>query len=65
MPWVPDTGAPRLHGTGGWLGCAVTDLVPGGDHVDPLVEVPRADPGSGEPLTYHARTFGTHVAAGG
>jgi hypothetical protein len=25
----------------------------------------RADPGTGEPLTYHARTFGTHVAAAG
>lgn len=65
VPWELDTGAPRLPSAGGWLGCAVTSLVPGGDHVIVLGEVRRADPGTGEPLTYHARTFGTHVAAGG
>jgi len=65
VEWVPDTGAPRLRGAGGWLGCTVTDLVRGGDHVIVLAEVLRADPGTGEPLTYHARTFGTHVADSG
>ena len=64
MPWVLDSGAPRLRGGGGWLGCTVADLVRGGDHVIVLAEVLRADPGTGEPLTYHARTFGTHVAGG-
>ena len=64
VPWVLDSGAPRLRGGGGWLGCTVADLVRGGDHVIVLAEVLRADPGTGEPLTYHARTFGTHVAGG-
>jgi len=62
VPWVEDTGAPRVQGAGGWLGCTVSDLVRGGDHVIVLAEVLRADPGTGAPLTYHARTFGTHVA---
>jgi len=48
----------------GRLGCTVSGLVLGGDHVIVLAEVLRAEPGAGEPLTYHARTFGTHVAAG-
>jgi hypothetical protein len=43
----------------------VSGLVVGGDHVIVLAEVHRAEPGAGEPLTYHARTFGTHVAAAG
>lgn len=62
VPWELDTGAPRVRSAGGWLGCTVTSLVPGGDHVIVLGEVRRAAPGTGEPLTYHARTFGTHVA---
>lgn len=65
VPWDLDAGAPRLRGQGGWLGCTVSGLVPGGDHVIVLAEVRRADPGTGTPLTYHARTFGTHVAAAG
>lgn len=64
VAWTLEDGAPRLAGAGGWLGCTVQDLVPGGDHVIVLAEVRRADPGTGAPLTYHARTFGTHVAAG-
>jgi len=63
VSWSLDDGAPRLTGNAGWLGCSVTAFVPGGDHVIVLAEVRRAEPGTGEPLTYHARTFGTHVAA--
>jgi flavin reductase (DIM6/NTAB) family NADH-FMN oxidoreductase RutF len=65
VAWDLDAGAPRLDGSAGWLGCSVARLVAGGDHVIVLAEVLRADPGAGEPLTYHARTFGTHVAAVG
>jgi flavin reductase (DIM6/NTAB) family NADH-FMN oxidoreductase RutF len=65
VTWDLDAGAPRLGGGAGWLGCSVSGLVVGGDHVIVLAEVHRAEPGTGEPLTYHARTFGTHVAAAG
>jgi flavin reductase (DIM6/NTAB) family NADH-FMN oxidoreductase RutF len=63
VSWSLDGRAPRLTRSAGWLGCTVTAFVPGGDHVIVLAEVRRAEPGTGEPLTYHARTFGTHVAA--
>jgi flavin reductase (DIM6/NTAB) family NADH-FMN oxidoreductase RutF len=64
VDWVADGGAPRLTGSPGWLACTVTDLVAGGDHVVVLGEVRAAAPGDGPPLTYHARTFGTHAAVG-
>ncbi|WP_448628400.1 flavin reductase [Geodermatophilus sp. URMC 64] len=35
-------------------------LVDGGDHVVVLGNVVRATADGGPPLTYHARTFGTH-----
>jgi flavin reductase (DIM6/NTAB) family NADH-FMN oxidoreductase RutF len=63
VDWRLDDGAPRLLGSPGWLACTVTQLVDGGDHVVVLGTVVRADAAGGPPLTYHARTFGTHVAA--
>jgi flavin reductase (DIM6/NTAB) family NADH-FMN oxidoreductase RutF len=60
--WTLDEEAPRLDGSPGWLACAVTRLVDGGDHVIVLGEVLRAVADGGPPLTYHARTFGTHSA---
>jgi flavin reductase (DIM6/NTAB) family NADH-FMN oxidoreductase RutF len=62
--WEVDEGAPRLTGSPGWLACTVDRLVPGGDHVIVLGEVQRAETTAGRPLTYHARTFGTHAAVG-
>jgi flavin reductase (DIM6/NTAB) family NADH-FMN oxidoreductase RutF len=62
--WEVDSGAPRLTGSPGWLACRVTQLVEGGDHVIVLGEVGRAATAAGPPLTYHARTFGTHAAVG-
>jgi flavin reductase (DIM6/NTAB) family NADH-FMN oxidoreductase RutF len=61
--WAEDSGAPRLTGSPGWLACTVAQLVDGGDHVVVLGDVVRAVAGDGPPLTYHARTFGTHRAA--
>jgi flavin reductase (DIM6/NTAB) family NADH-FMN oxidoreductase RutF len=61
--WAEDSGAPRLTGSPGWLACTVAQLVDGGDHVVVLGDVVRALAGDGPPLTYHARTFGTHRAA--
>jgi flavin reductase (DIM6/NTAB) family NADH-FMN oxidoreductase RutF len=63
VDWRADGGAPRLLGSPGWLACTVAQLVDGGDHVVVLGDVVRADAAGGPPLTYHARTFGTHVAA--
>jgi flavin reductase (DIM6/NTAB) family NADH-FMN oxidoreductase RutF len=60
--WALDEGAPRLDGSPGWLACEVSRLVDGGDHVIVLEEVLRAISEAGPPLTYHARTFGTHAA---
>jgi flavin reductase (DIM6/NTAB) family NADH-FMN oxidoreductase RutF len=62
--WGIDGGAPRLTGSPGWLACTVAQLVEGGDHVIVLGEVQRAETTAGSPLTYHARTFGTHAAVG-
>jgi len=61
--WEVDAGAPRLTGSPGWLACTVSRLVDGGDHVVVLGEVRAAATDGGPPLTYHARTFGTHAAA--
>jgi flavin reductase (DIM6/NTAB) family NADH-FMN oxidoreductase RutF len=63
IAWRADDGAPRLLGSPGWLACTVASLVDGGDHVVVLGDVVRADATGGPPLTYSARTFGTHVAA--
>jgi flavin reductase (DIM6/NTAB) family NADH-FMN oxidoreductase RutF len=61
VDWVADAGAPRLTGSPGWLACTVSRLVEGGDHVIVLGEVQRAATTEAAPLTYHARTFGTHA----
>jgi flavin reductase (DIM6/NTAB) family NADH-FMN oxidoreductase RutF len=63
VDWQLESGMPRLGGVCGWLRCEVTGLVDGGDHVIALGTVTAARAYPGEPLTYHARTFGTHSAA--
>lgn len=64
VPWEADSGVPRLEGAGGFLLCAASRLVPGGDHVIVLGDVLAAYPAEGQPLTYHDRAFGTHTAFG-
>ena len=63
VDWRAEDGAPRLLGSPGWLACTVAQLVDGGDHVVVLGDVVRAAATGGPPLTYHARTFGTHIPA--
>ncbi|SDF98513.1 NADH-FMN oxidoreductase RutF, flavin reductase (DIM6/NTAB) family [Sinosporangium album] len=58
--WSAESGAARLAGAAAWVGCAVSDLIDGGDHVIVLGTVLRAEAADAAPLTYHARTFGTH-----
>lgn len=62
--WSADYGVPRLPGAAGWVACATTSLLPAGDHelAFGLVLAAASDPTS-RPLTYHSRTFGTHVPA--
>jgi flavin reductase (DIM6/NTAB) family NADH-FMN oxidoreductase RutF len=62
MSWEVDCDVPRLPGAPGWLACEVADFVEGGDHVIALGNVVAAETAGGDPLTYHARAFGTHVA---
>ncbi|MBS9376570.1 flavin reductase family protein [Rhodococcus sp. B50] len=61
--WTSSGGLPRLHGTAGWLACDLVDLVDGGDHVLAYGGIVEAVASPAPPLTYHARTFGTHCAA--
>lgn len=62
VPWALEAGVPRLTGVGSFLSCRVSELVVGGDHVVLLGEVVAADSEVQQPLTYHGRVFGTHVA---
>ncbi|MTD53214.1 flavin reductase family protein [Amycolatopsis pithecellobii] len=61
IAWRPANDLPRLDGVSGWLACEVSDLVDGGDHVVALGTVLAAESSGLAPLTYHARSFGTHV----
>jgi flavin reductase (DIM6/NTAB) family NADH-FMN oxidoreductase RutF len=59
--WALDHGMPRLDGTASWLSCWAARLVEGGDHVLVIGVVEAAEVADGLPLTYHARSFGTHA----
>ncbi len=64
VPWHGDGRPPRLEGVAGFLDCEVTATLDGGDHVivQGLVRSAEVGPQQGDPpLTYHRRTFGTHV----
>jgi flavin reductase (DIM6/NTAB) family NADH-FMN oxidoreductase RutF len=62
ISWHLDGRTPRLRGVCGWLSCTVSSLIDGGDHIVALGTVTAAQACPGDPLTYHARTFGTHAA---
>jgi flavin reductase (DIM6/NTAB) family NADH-FMN oxidoreductase RutF len=64
VAWHSDWASPRLEGVAGFLDCEVTATLDGGDHVivqglvrGAQVVAQQSQP----PLTYHRRTFGTHV----
>ncbi|ORA15690.1 MULTISPECIES: flavin reductase family protein [Mycobacterium avium complex (MAC)] len=60
VDWSLTDGVPRLAGAPGWFACAVAQTVEAADHVVLIGEVHSVDSVSAAPLTYHARTFGTH-----
>jgi flavin reductase (DIM6/NTAB) family NADH-FMN oxidoreductase RutF len=64
LDWYQESGCPRFEGAAVWLGCRVADLVEGGDHRVALGDVTRVYVADTEPLTYHARAFGTHAPVG-
>ena len=60
-PWTSDHDVPRIADAG-WLACATTTIVPGGDHAVIMGLVIAGEPLVGQPLTYYARGFGTHAS---
>lgn len=62
VDWRLRDGLPEIIGNAAWLSCAVTAFVPGGDHTLLLCLVRDADITGGDPMVYHRRQFGTHVA---
>ena len=45
-------GIPVIEGTLAWVGCTLTDLVPGGDHTIGIGAVESAEAGEGAPLMW-------------
>lgn len=59
--WSPAHGAARLGGVAAWVACTVNRIIEGGDHQVVLGDVVAAEAAEIDPLTYYARTFGTHL----
>ena len=60
VPWSLEHDLPRLAHAPGWIACEADRFVVGGDHIVVFGRVLAAEAAGGGPLTYHARTFGTH-----
>ena len=62
LEWQPGPhGSPVFAGVAAWFDCSTDKIVDGGDHRMLLGTVVSAATTDAEPLTYHARTFGTHL----
>ncbi|MBT2269963.1 flavin reductase family protein [Rhodococcus enclensis] len=64
VEWNEVASVPQLTDMAAFVGCTVVGVVEGGDHVVLLGEVVTADHRQQPPLTYHRRTFGTHLPVG-
>jgi len=64
LAWHIEDGLPCVDGVAAWVACDLVDGFAGGDHIllTGAVRGVRAEPLA--PLSYHARTFGTHVCPG-
>lgn len=60
VEWSLARELPRLRGTPGWFACDVMQMFPVADHMLVTGAVRAVDNRSAAPLTYHARSFGTH-----
>jgi flavin reductase (DIM6/NTAB) family NADH-FMN oxidoreductase RutF len=58
VPWREEAGVPVLDGTVAWVAGPVRDLVPGGDHVIAIVDAEAFDAPGGDPLLFHAGSYG-------
>lgn len=63
VTWVADHDLPRLAQAPAWIACEAARFIEGGDHIVIFGRVLAAEALGGGPLTYHARTFGTHHPA--
>jgi flavin reductase (DIM6/NTAB) family NADH-FMN oxidoreductase RutF len=62
--WEVSDGRPaRIPGCLAWMSFTVTELIPAGDHTLVTGTVIEAESGSGAPMVYWRRTYGTHTAA--
>jgi len=62
VDWRLRDGLPEIADSAAWLGCTVTELIPGGDHTLLLCLVRDAEVHGGSPMVYYQRQFGTHTA---
>ncbi|NMO04352.1 flavin reductase [Gordonia sp. TBRC 11910] len=60
VDWDAERGLPRISGSSIWIECSLAQVVAGGDHSILLGSVEQVGHTVSEPLTYHARAFGTH-----
>lgn len=60
QPWHLREGAPCLAGAATTLICETNEQLAVGDHVIVCGTVVHAETSTAAPLTYHARSFGTH-----
>lgn len=60
VSWRETNNSPHLEGASVWLRCEVAAELPGGDHTIVTGAVLEVDHIETPPLTYHARSFGTH-----
>ncbi len=61
LQWHARHGVPRLADICGWVACDVSEFLDAGDHTMIIGRVIEAEHELNAPLTYHRRTFGTHV----
>lgn len=64
VTWELEMGLPMLPDCIAWIACELDRLVDGGDHIVVLGCVAAVRKSTGRPLTYHARSFGTHRPLG-
>lgn len=60
VEWSLAEDLPRLADVPGWFACDVAQAIDAADHVVLVGAVRAVDSRDTPPLTYHARTFGTH-----
>lgn len=55
--WSPMDQGPRLDASISWIGCAVAELIEGGDHIIVTGRVESVAERAGEPLVFYGGTY--------